>query len=159
MTRLLISALLGLSLSSTAALALTGPAAKVAEGYMKKTQLPCFRAMTEKTCSIASMARDLGDRPKIFYGADLAVVFSNYQYDSSGNAISQMAIVLKNDGGWKVVGRADQTVGANPRQVRFKGNTISYVGTVVRDGEGRAAPTGKGNFQLIVHPTGVQFRS
>lgn len=150
-----------------------GPAADTLQAYVEKTRIPCYRQYKEKRCSIASMTGGVDGETRIFYGksgtADVAVAFLGYQYDNTGNAMDQMAIVLTDSGGdadgkwkvlgdgWKVIGRADNTAGTNPRDVKFSGDTITYTGTIMRDGDSRAEPTGKARFRIKYGPKGVKF--
>ncbi len=136
-----------------------GPADEALAVYMRTTEVPCYTQSGEARCTIASLDQGKAvftDKP----GADasMAVAFVTYQYDTTGNAMDQMAIVMRRDDTrWVPVGRADNTVGSSPRDVRFAPGSITYVGTVLGPNDNRANPRGKATFRLDVGPSGVRF--
>ena len=139
---------------------LKGPAAESVARYLKQTRIPCYTQNGEETCPIV----DTASNASLFHGSfsndptPHAVAFVSYQYDQTGNAMSQMAIVFKEAGGrWAPVGRADETVGSEPRQIQFGQGVITYVGTVLGPNDSRANPTGRGRFSLKVSNRGVTF--
>ncbi len=139
---------------------LKGPAAESVARYLRQTRIPCYTQKGEQTCPIIETATNAS----LFHGrfsndpTPHAVAFVGYQYDQTGNAVSQMAIVFKEAGGrWTPVGRADETVGMEPRQVQFGQGVITYVGTVLGPNDSRANPTGRGRFSLKVSDRGVTF--
>ncbi|MGE7469677.1 hypothetical protein ACQKLX_09555 [Bosea sp. NPDC003192] len=139
---------------------LKGPAAESVARYLKQTRIACFTRKGEQKCPIIDMATNAS----LFHGSfgndptPHAVAFVGYQYDQTGNAVSQMAIVFKEASGrWTAVDRADETVGTEPRQVRFGQGVITYVGTVLGPNDSRASPTGHGRFSLKVTDRGVTF--
>ena len=139
---------------------LKGPAAESVARYLKQTRIPCYTQKGEEKCPIV----DTASNASLFHGSfsndptPHAVAFVSYQYDQTGNAMSQMAIVFKEAGGrWTPVGRADETVGSDPRQVQFGQGIITYVGTVLGPNDSRANPTGRGRFSLKVTDRGVTF--
>lgn len=136
-----------------------GPADDALAAYMRATKVPCYTQAGEARCTIASLDQGRSvftDRPGP--EATMAVAFVTYQYDATGNAMDQMAIVLRRDGArWVPVGRADNTVGSSPRDVRFAPGSITYVGTVLGPNDNRANPRGKATFRLDVGPSGVRF--
>lgn len=139
---------------------LKGPAAETVTRYLKQTRIPCYTRKGEETCRII----DTATNASLFHGSfsndptPYAVAFVSYQYDQTGNAMDQMAIVLKEAGGrWMPVGRADNTVGMEPRQVQFGRSVITYTGTVLGPNDSRANPTGRGRFSLKVSERGVTF--
>ncbi len=139
---------------------LKGPAAESVVRYLKQTRIPCFTRKGEQKCPII----DTATNASLFHGnfsndpTPRAIAFVGYQYDQTGNAVSQMAIVFKEAGGrWTPVGRADETVGMEPRQVQFGQGVITYVGTVLSPNDSRANPTGRGRFSLKVTARGVTF--
>ncbi|MGU3467284.1 hypothetical protein ACLBXO_20775 [Methylobacterium sp. C33D] len=137
----------------------SGPAGQAIAAYMRGTGIPCYKPSGEGRCSIAA----LNQGTKVFYGkpdslSEMAVAFVVYQYDATGNGMDQMAIVFRKEGDrWLPVGRADNTVGSSPRNVRFAPGAIAYTGTVVGQNDSRANPTGKGTFRLVVTSNGVTF--
>lgn len=137
----------------------SGAAGQAITAYMRGTRIPCYKQSGEGQCSIASL--DQGT--KVFYSkpdssSEMAVAFVDYQYDATGNGMDQMAIVFRKEGEqWVPVGRADNTVGSSPRNVRFAPGAITYTGTVVGQNDSRANPTGKGTFRLLVTANGVTF--
>jgi hypothetical protein len=139
----------------------TGPASKDISRYVAGTRIPCYSNAGEGTCTIASIADT--SSIKVFYGQparepDMAVAFIDYQYDSTGNGMDQMALVMKRDDArWVPVGRADNTQGTSPRDVRFLPGKITYVGTVVGPNDARSNPTGRKAFALLVGNGKVQF--
>lgn len=139
---------------------LKGPAAESVARYLRQTRIPCYTQKGEETCPIIATASGAS----LFHGSfsknptPYAVAFVSYQYDQTGNAMNQMAIVFKEAGGrWTPVGRADETVGSDPRQVQFGRGVISYTGTVLGPNDSRANPTGRGRFSLKVTERGVTF--
>ena len=139
---------------------LKGPAAESVARFLKQTRIPCYTQKGEEKCPII----DTASHASLFHGSfsndptPHAVAFVSYQYDQTGNAMSQMAIVFKEAGGrWTPVGRADETVGSDPRQVQFGQGIITYVGTVLGPNDSRANPTGRGRFSLKVTDRGVTF--
>lgn len=136
-----------------------GPADDALAAYMKATKVPCYTQAGEARCTIASLDQGKSvflDKPGA--EATMAVAFVTYQYDSTGNGMDQMAIVMRRDGArWTPVGRADNTVGSSPRDARFAPGSITYVGTVVGERDNRANPRGKATFRLAVGPGGVTF--
>ena len=153
-------ALLGLTTGITHAFAApVGPAAPALAVYMAATKIPCYTQAGEGSCTIKSLDQGV----HLFYGkpdagTDEAVAFVEYQYDATGNGMDQMAIVLRLVAGkWIVVGRADNTTGSSPRNVRFSPGAITYVGTVMGANDNRANPTGKGSFRLAVGERSVSF--
>ena len=151
-------------LLALAALAATVPAAAAApddlmpalHGYMAATKAPCYRRDIETRCSISGLVE--GDMKVHRASGDVALAFVPYQWDNTGNGMDQMIIVLNRSGGhWAVVGRADNTVGTDPRDFRVAPGRITYVGTTMRPGDSRIAPTGKATFRLDVGPSGVTF--
>ncbi|RYE77129.1 MAG: hypothetical protein EOP19_23365 [Hyphomicrobiales bacterium] len=139
---------------------LKGPAAETLARYLKQTRIPCYTQKGEETCRIIDTATDAS----LFHGSfkndptPHAVAFVSYQCDQTGNAMNQMAIVFREAGGrWTPVGRADETVGMEPRQVRFGQGVITYTGTVLGPNDSRASPTGRGRFSLKVTDRGVTF--
>ncbi|MFC5393660.1 hypothetical protein [Bosea vestrisii] len=139
---------------------LKGPAAESVARYLKQTRIPCYTQKGEEKCPII----DTASHASLFHGSfsndptPHAVAFVSYQYDQTGNAMSQMAIVFKEAGGrWTPVGRADETVGSDPRQVQFGQGIITYVGTVLGPNDSRVNPTGRGRFSLKVTDRGVTF--
>lgn len=139
---------------------LKGPAAETVARYLKQTRIPCYTQKGEETCAIIDTAADAS----LFHGSfkndptPHAVAFVSYQYDQTGNAMSQMAIVFKEAGGrWSPLGRAHETVGSEPRQVQFGQGVITYTGTVLGPNDSRANPTGRGRFSLKVTSRGVTF--
>ena len=145
--------------TAPAASAVEGPAAKDIAAYMATTRLPCTGYPGGDTCTIDSMKGDV----RVFYGspegsAPMAVAFVSYMDDVTGNAMDQMAIVLRREAGrWSVVGRADDTIGSDPRSVRFEPGAIAYVGTVMGPDDARVDPTCQGAFMLKVDGDGVTF--
>lgn len=142
------------------AASLKGPAAETVTRYLKQTRIPCYTQKGEGTCPII----DTASHASLFHGSfsndptPHAVAFVGYQYDQTGNAMSQMAIVFKEAGGrWMPVGRADETAGSDPRQVQFGQGVITYTGTVLGPNDSRANPTGRGRFNLKVTGRGVTF--
>ncbi|WP_156406979.1 hypothetical protein [Bosea sp. Root670] len=142
----------------------TGPAAKAASQYMNSTMIACYRNSIENKCRIS----DMGMSAKIFYGnsstgspladENMAIVFLDYQYDNTGNAVDQMAIVLKGSNeSWKVIGRADNTVGSSPDDVKFSKDTITYMGKYVTGRDSRSNPTGNRRFTLKYTANSVTF--
>lgn len=137
----------------------SGPAAGAIGSYMRSTKIPCYNQTGESKCLISSM--DQGT--KVFYSksgmpSEMAVAFVTYQYDTTGNAMDQMAIVFRKDGErWVAVGRADNTVGTSPRNVSFQPNEITYTGTIVGQNDSRVNPTGSKSFRLIVGTNNVTF--
>jgi hypothetical protein len=139
---------------------LKGPAAESVTRYLKQTRIPCYTQKGEETCRIIDTASDAS----LFHGSfkndptPHAVAFVSYQYDQTGNAMNQMAIVFREAGGrWMPVGRVDETVGMEPRQVQFGQGVIAYTGTVLGPNDSRASPTGRGRFSLKVTDRGVTF--
>ena len=139
---------------------LKGPAAETVARYLEQTRIPCYTQKGEQRCPII----DTATNASLFHGsfsndpAPYAVAFVGYQYDQTGNAVSQMAIVFKEAGGrWTPVGRVDETVGSEPRQVQFGRGIITYVGTVLGPKHPRANPTGRGRFSLKLTDRGVIF--
>lgn len=139
---------------------LKGPAAETVARYLEQTRIPCYTQQGEQTCPII----DTATNASLFHGSfsndptPYAVAFVGFQYDQTGNAMSQMAIVFKEAGGrWTPVGRADETIGSEPRQVQFGRGVITYVGTVVGPNHSRANPTGRGRFGLKLTDRGVIF--
>ncbi|WP_346359842.1 hypothetical protein [Bosea sp. (in: a-proteobacteria)] len=139
---------------------LKGPAAETVTRYLKQTRIPCYTQKGEEKCPII----DTASNASLFHGSfsndptPHAVAFVSYQYDQTGNAMNQMAIVFKEAGGrWTPVGRADETVGSDPRQVQFGQGVITYTGTVLGPNDSRANPTGRGRFSLKVTGRGVTF--
>lgn len=130
--------------------------------YAQETSIDCFRETKEMKCPIISLTEQ---EPLVTRGSsvegkadDTAITFIPYQYDTSGNAVQQMAIVMRKQGErWKVVGRVDETMGHDPRNVEFSDGGISYEGTYVKDGEGRANPTGAKRFRITYSDSGVKF--
>lgn len=155
----LFAALVLPSIALAAAPPPSGPAGPAITAYMRGTKIPCYTQSGEGRCSIASLAEDTS----VFYGkpdplAEIAVVFVTYQYDATGNAMDQMAIVLRKEGDkWLPVGRANRTVGTEPRDVRFSPGAITYTGTIAREGDSRADPTGKATFHLVIGAKGIVF--
>ena len=144
---------------SPAQAAPTETAEQALASYMRRTKIPCYTRAGEGRCTIAS----LNEGMKTFHGMpspgpETFVAFVTWQYDKTGNAMDQMSIVLRNAGGrWVTVGRADHTVGTDPRDVRFTPDAITYTGTVVGPNDTRAAPTGKAAFRLSVGTDSVRF--
>ncbi|MBO1022879.1 hypothetical protein IPV08_23255 [Methylobacterium sp. SD274] len=136
-----------------------GPAAPALAIYMAATKIPCYTQAGEDACTIKSLDQGvLLFHGKPDAGTDEAVAFVEYQYDATGNGMDQMAIVLRLVGGkWIVVGRANNTTGSSPRNVRFSPGAITYVGTVVGANDNRATPTGKSTFRLAVGERSVSF--
>jgi len=139
---------------------LKGPAAESVARYLKQTRIACYTQQGEQKCPII----DTATNASLFHGSfsndptPYAVAFVGYQYDQTGNAVNQMAIVFKEAGGrWTPVGRADETVGMEPRQVQFGQGVITYTGTVLGRNDSRANPTGRGRFSLKVTDRGVSF--
>lgn len=139
---------------------ISGPAKPAITRYIQQTKIPCYKMAGETTCLIKESAAEAS----VFYGSlqgdptPLAVAFVLYQYDTTGNAMDQMAIVFKEvDGQWKAHGRADNTIGSQPRQVEFGNGVITYTGTVVGKRDNRANPTGKARYQLKMTDKGVAF--
>jgi hypothetical protein len=139
---------------------LKGPAAETVAHYLKQTRIPCYTHKGERTCPII----DTATNASLFHGSfsndptPYAVAFVGYQYDQTGDAVNQMAIVFKEAGGrWTPVGRVDETVGSEPRQVQFGRGIITYVGTVLGPKHPRANPTGRGRFSLKLTDRGVIF--
>lgn len=160
MRKFVILALMtGAALATPAGAASPGVASGAMAAYMKGTKVPCYTQAGEARCTIASLSQGM----KVFYGkpdasTEQAVAFVTYQYDATGNAMDQMAIVFRKEGEqWVPVGRADNTVGTSPRDVRFSPGAITYTGTVVGQNDSRVAPTGKSNFRLLVAASGVTF--
>lgn len=143
------------------AAALTGPAAPALLAYLRTARVPCREPRGETTCAPASRALGARVHHGRFPGdpALYAVAFLPWQYDPSGNAVDQMAVVVKTlpDGAWAPVGIAPRTVGTEPRDLRFSGRTITYTGTVVGPGDSRADPKGEATFRLEVTHEGVRF--
>lgn len=158
-----LAAAMGLATAASAqdvAASLTGSAAVAVAGYLRQTRIPCYTRKGEQTCPIV----DIATNASLFHGrfgndpTPHAVAFVGYQYDQTGNAVSQMAIVFKEAGGrWTPVGRVDETVGSEPRQVQFGRGIITYVGTVLGPKHPRANPTGRGRFSLKLTDRGVIF--
>ncbi|WP_326875228.1 hypothetical protein [Bosea sp. (in: a-proteobacteria)] len=139
---------------------LKGPAAESVARYLKQTRIPCYTQKGEGKCPIIDTAADAS----LFHGrfendpTPHAVAFVGYQYDQTGTAVSQMAIVFRKAGGrWVPVGRVDETIGSEPRQVQFGRGIITYVGTVLGPKHPRANPTGRGRFSLKLTDHGVIF--
>ena len=115
----------------------------------------------EATCTPASRAY----AAKMHYGAfpgdaaRYAVAFLTWQYNETGNLEDQMAVVLKTvpGGAWAPVGIAPHTIGSDPRELRFSGHVISYVGTVLGPRDSRADPRGRATYQLEITGRGVVF--
>ncbi len=91
----------------------TGPAKSAISRYVQGTKIPCYKMTGETTCLLKETTSDA----KVFYGtlkndpAPIAVAFIGYQYDATGNAMDQMAVVFKEVGGrWTAIGRADNTI-------------------------------------------------
>ncbi len=143
------------------AAALTGPAAPALAAYLRTARIPCADPRGETTCTPAARAY----AAQVHYGrfpddpADYVVAFLTWQYDQSGNAEEQMAVVLKTvpGGGWAPVGIAPHTVGTRPRELRFSGRMISYVGTVLGPNDARADPQGRATYRLEITHQGVRF--
>lgn len=158
---ILLAAAVSVSAAAPSLAAPTGPAAKDLSRYVAGTRIPCYSNAGEGTCTIASIADTSGI--KVFYGQaagdpEMAVAFIGYQYDSTGNAMDQMAVVMKRDDTrWIPVGRADNTQGTSPRDVRFLPGRITYVGTMLGPNDSRANPTARKSFALLVGNGKVQF--
>ncbi|AOG03367.1 hypothetical protein BSY19_5074 (plasmid) [Bosea sp. RAC05] len=138
----------------------TGAAKSAITRYVQGTRIPCYKMTGETTCLLKETASDA----KVFYGtlkndpAPIAVAFIGYQYDATGNAMDQMAVVFKEVGGrWTAIGRADNTIGTNPRALEFGSGEISYTGTVVGPRDNRANPRGSARFKLVVSERAVTF--
>jgi hypothetical protein len=158
---ILFATAIAVSAAAPSLAAPTGPAAKDLSRYVAGTRIPCYSNAGEGTCTIASIADTSGI--KVFYGQaagepEMAVAFIGYQYDSTGNAMDQMAVVMKRDDTrWIPVGRADNTQGTSPRDVRFLPGRITYVGTMLGPNDSRANPTAHKPFALLVGNGKVQF--
>lgn len=120
------------------------------DAYMRETEVPCQTSAGERWCTIASLSKGL----RIFYDTHalmpgVALAFVDYQSDQTGNAMDQMAILLRFGDRWTVVGRVDNTIGSNPREVVLvPGGAITYEGTIVGPGGSRVDPLGKARFCL-----------
>lgn len=158
---LMVAALGAAAIAHPAHAGPSGPASREIERYVKGMKVPCYSNSGEGRCTIASIGDTAGI--KVFYGhpgegRELAVAFIDYQYDTTGNAMDLMALVLRrDDNGWVPVGRADGIQGASPRDVRFSSGKITYVGTVVGPDDVRAAPAGRREFTLLVDDRSVRF--
>jgi hypothetical protein len=157
---------LGLSLLAGGALAqeykvgLSGPAAIEIGRYIENTQIGCYKPAGETKCRIGETA----SQTSVYYGSFLnsslqhALAFVTYQYDVTGNAVDQMAVLFKEtDGQWKPAGRALNTIGTDPRELAWGKDTIAYTGTVVGQNDSRANPNGSGRFRLQLTNKGLTF--
>lgn len=140
---------------------LTGAAAGAVQRYIESARVACERpAKGERDCLLKSFPLST----KILYGrmpgdTDHAVAFMTYEGDSGGNAVSEMAVVFRADaaGTYVPIGRADNVVGADPREPRFERGAMTYTGTIVGPNDARCCPTGKARFKLLIAADGVTF--
>lgn len=139
---------------------LKGPAAGAVARTIEATRIECFVSGKETKCPLA----DFVAGASIFYGrmpgdpAEHAVAFVTHESATGGNAVYQMAFVFKSGAdGFVLLGRADETIGMEPRDVRFERGAISYTGTILGPRDPRCCPTGKARFKLIVANDRVIF--
>jgi hypothetical protein len=130
--------------------------------YLESTEIECYAAgKGEERCLIASVAVGAQLRYGTMPGdqEQYAVAFVDYEPDTSGNAAYLMAIVFKSgpDGAFVPLGRAEDIIGTDPRNLRFERGAITYTGTVVGPGDARCCATGKGHFRLLVSRDSVKF--
>lgn len=159
--RLVSLAILGLGLGALPAAALspaTGPAGPAVDAYLGRTAIECYRSEGESRCPIREVASGTRMAYGTMSGVPTAVAFVDYQYDLTGNAMNMMAVVFRQvSGTWTSVGRAEDIRGTDPRRVRFDGDAVTYVGTVMGAGDSRSNPTGRKEFRLTVRDGKVTF--
>ncbi|ANV99335.1 hypothetical protein LMTR13_03235 [Bradyrhizobium icense] len=138
-----------------------GPAAPAVERYIETSRIDCdMSGKGAKTCPLT----DFVGGATLFYGkmpddpADYAVAFVTHESAVGGNAVYQIAIVLKAgpEGAFAPFGQTE-TIGTEPRDVRFESGAISYTGTVLGPGEPRCCPTAKATFRLLISAAGLRF--
>ncbi len=141
---------------------LKGPAANAVAQYLERNHVDCDRTgRGNEKCSIASTAV----LSRIAYGrmpddaADTAVAFIHHEPPGGGNSTHLMAIVFKAAPGaaFAAVGRADNILGMEVREVKFERGAITYTATVLGPRDPRCCPTAKAAFRLVVANDSVTF--
>jgi hypothetical protein len=91
--------------------------------------------------------------------ADYAVAFIHYEPPGGGNSTYQMAIVFRSQPGaaFAAVGRADDIIGTDARDVKFDPGVITYTASVLGPRDPRCCPTAKATFRLVVSNDSVTF--
>jgi len=154
----------GISIPATAqdyARHLSGPAASAVIAYIEKTRIPCYTHKGEGQCRIAESSGYAGVHYGAFPGdpARYAIAFIQYQYDQTGNASDQMAVLFRAEGErFAPLQRLDNAPGGNPKNVQFLPGKITYTGSVLRASDTRATPTGQRAFTILVTPNGLTLK-
>jgi hypothetical protein len=129
---------------------LTGPAGPVASSFLRSAKIEC--GSDEKTkkpilCPVADTIMGA----KLFHFDGAAVLFATYQGDPSGNAVGQLAVLFRDDGGgYKPVARNNNVFGEDPREATLVGDIISYTSTSMKPGDPRCCPTGRTRLSLQI---------